>query len=684
MIYNRTHKVKRYWGFLPLLIFLLSASSVSAATLQKPPNNLGLVGYWPMNEGTSTQAGDFSGRGNTGTLTNMANPATGTSGWGNGKLAGGLNFDGVDDSVDIGTGSSLNVSGAGAVSLWFKQNGAPVGYHALVNKFNTNGYQLYITYNSLFSFWSGSTINSTYTLSSSDLSWHHYVVTTNGTTLTFYVDGIQKGTGNMGFGSSVPTVHALGVFGSNKTNGVMDDVRIYNRALSVAEIANLYQSGSAKLNTSQNNKVTNGLVGLWYFDGADMSGTTAYDRSGSGNNGTLTNGPLRAIGKVGQGLSFDGSNDYVNSANNFDSSVFSVCAWIYPTASNTLARVITTPSGNTTKWSIIFNTSKVSFDVNSGTAPGTSALALNNWYHVCGTYDGANKLLYLNSINQIASGAGSIAYDAGTGIRIGARHNTSRFFAGGIDDVRIYNRALTQAEITQLYNMGGSKINAPQNNIPGSTLQSGLVGLWSFNGPDMSGTTAYDRSTSGNNGTLTNGPLRAIGKVGQGLYFDGTDDYVAVPHSATLNSYPLTVSAWFKTSMTGNAGIVNKYVSSSANGYQLYFNNGTLCAWYIRDGGNHVWNGGNCSLGAGGLNNNTWHNAVFVVDSSGGAMYVDGTLRATQVWSGSPGVITTTQGISIGYYPNSAGNFRGFIDDVRIYNRALTQVEVTQLYNIGR
>src|SRR3989338_2465947 len=60
--------------------------------------------------------------------------------------------------------------------------------------------------------------------------------------------------------------------------------------------------------------LTNGLVGYWSFDGKDMAGNTAYDRSGQGNNGTLTNGPTRAIGKIGQGLSFDGSNDYVAAA----------------------------------------------------------------------------------------------------------------------------------------------------------------------------------------------------------------------------------------------------------------------------------------------------------------------------------------------------------------------------------
>src|SRR5262249_1397035 len=81
------------------------------------------------------------------------------------------------------------------------------------------------------------------------------------------------------------------------------------------EVKRLYNmGGTLHLASSQNTKLTNGLVGLWSFDQADIAGTTAYDRSGQGNNGTLTNGPTRVGGKIGQGLGFDGSDDYVGVA----------------------------------------------------------------------------------------------------------------------------------------------------------------------------------------------------------------------------------------------------------------------------------------------------------------------------------------------------------------------------------
>ena len=98
-----------------------------------------------------------------------------------------------------------------------------------------------------------------------------------------------------------------------------------------------------------------------------------------------------------------------------------------------------------------------------------------------------------------------------------------------------------------------AKINSSQN----SKLTNGLVGMWSFNGPDMSGVTAYDRSGQGNNGTLTNGPSRVAGKIGQALSFDGVNDYVSIGNSATLQNLPdagpFSVAFWVRNRSAGNA-----------------------------------------------------------------------------------------------------------------------------------
>src|SRR5882724_7272210 len=81
--------------------------------------------------------------------------------------------------------------------------------------------------------------------------------------------------------------------------------------------------------------LNNGLVGWWTFDGKDMAGNYAFDKSGNGNRGTLTgtNGlPVRTVGKIGQGLSFDGVDDNVN-VGDIDAldgaSQFTISAWVY-------------------------------------------------------------------------------------------------------------------------------------------------------------------------------------------------------------------------------------------------------------------------------------------------------------------------------------------------------------------
>ena len=84
-------------------------------------------------------------------------------------------------------------------------------------------------------------------------------------------------------------------------------------------------------------------------------------------------------------------------------------------------------------------------------------------------------------------------------------------------------------------------------------LTNGLVGSWTFDGPDIAVDTAYDRSGNANNGTLTNGPVRTEGKIGQALNFDGVNDYVDLgfPSALQLSGPGMDISAWVKLSASG-------------------------------------------------------------------------------------------------------------------------------------
>jgi hypothetical protein len=111
-------------------------------------------------------------------------------------------------------------------------------------------------------------------------------------------------------------------------SGRLDEVRMYNRTLTSGEAASLYQQAPriVKISSSQNSQMTSGLVGLWSFNGADFYSGTAYDRSGSGKNGTVT-GALPYSGKVGQDIKFNGTSDSVDLGNVYDG-VKTVTFWV--------------------------------------------------------------------------------------------------------------------------------------------------------------------------------------------------------------------------------------------------------------------------------------------------------------------------------------------------------------------
>jgi N-acetylneuraminic acid mutarotase len=159
------------------------------------------------------------------------------------------------------------------------------------------------------------------------------------------------------------------------------------------------------------------------------------------------------------------------------------------------------------------------------------------------------------------------------------------------------------------------------------------------------------------------------------LSFDGIDDYVSVQNVSGLNAYPLTVMAWIKTTQTnGYAGLVNKYVSGSENGWQIYLLNGNVRAFYFKNNTSYVWDGGD-GLNGGFVADGNWHNVAFALDTTTSRLFVDGVKQSSLAWTGIPGPCTTTQGVSLGLYPGSA-YFQGTMDEVAIWDTALIQPQI--------
>ena len=215
----------------------------------------------------------------------------------------------------------------------------------------------------------------------------------------------------------------------------------------------------------------------------------------------------------------------------------------------------------------------------------------------------------------------------------------------------------------------------------------GLVAYFPFNG------NANDESGNGNNGTVYGATLAndRFGIAASAYSFNGSDDYINVLNSSALNpADTITVAAWFvlRSFSTPYPPIVKKSDVSQMNGYALecHFNPADWDGSYV---GPSVFfnidiggNGLNGTSGTGPMTLNEWHFAVGVYDGSASEIYVDGNLLNSHPYTGN--ISTSMNSLNIGRdLSNTSRLFDGLIDDVRIYDRALTEAEIQALYHEG-
>ena len=400
-------------------------------------------------------------------------------------------------------GETADMSGATAmtVSIWVKRtstsNGVLVGKES--GSGNVGGYIFYISSN-LVTFRVRNLVNTTTTfnmttptISSDGSSWTHIVgqwATPN--TISVWINGVQYTPGSTpgsiaSIGGTSGTNFTIGAaaLGTPATsiNGYIDDVRVYNSYLSGSDIANLYAytgpqnvqvqttattTRSVKPAAPQNRKITSGLVGLWTFDGQDVSFATnrVTDRGSVGNNGNFKNMSTTTVpvpGRIGQAFLFDGVDDYVTGTMTSlptGTSARSMGGWlnVTDTASVKVPFVYGSCSSTGDAFGVYLDASEdlhfwgcaaADFDTNT-------LVSTNVWHHVMATYDGTDVRVYLDGVQVGATTArtltvGSSAWNVGSATGLDP---ANYYYKGKMDDIRIYNRAITAAEVASLYNLG--------------------------------------------------------------------------------------------------------------------------------------------------------------------------------------------------------------------------------------
>ena len=606
------------------------------------------IAYWKFSEGVGATAYDSVGD-NDGTLeASLEGPSNRNRMWDlDGKFGKAIEFDGTDDYVEVADDDALDITDEYSISAWIYPTSWGEGtYGRILQKGNSssNRYLFYI--NDFADTYTFSRDDTDYDSSNSMISldnWHHVVVSFDGTTLKLFHNGIQD--------SNTYTPSALQVngdplyIGNNNAGdrtfeGLIDEVKVFNYAMDAEQVAVEYNQGAGVVvgrDSTRDNDGTDvsGAAKEYCIPGDsspcdapvlelnfdEKSGTTAFDTSGNGNDGTLTNGPIWTdIGKIGPALVFDGSDDYVEVAD-FASiapeNEITISLWANISDDGSLFRDETHADANRINAEIY--TGDIYWDFGDRTGDGrtsyTPSTIYNAWHHltfVSSTTGGYQKIYRNGILENTDNDSDSFTQYSGD-LDISSRQSALYVPTGKIDQVKIYDYIRTPAQVAWDYNRGGP------------------VGWWKMD--EASGTQVDDWSGNGNHGTMTNmdpGTDRVAGKFGKALDFDGGNDYVQFD-DAVVSEMPFSVCGWFNVPNTSRYSIVwigDKDMTDQE--WWLYTNGGYVVL--------RVESGTSADATSAVTHGfNQWHHACGVVSSATDRyIYLDGGNKGTNTGDISP------------------------------------------------
>lgn len=431
-------------------------------------------------------------------------------------------------------------------------------------------------------------------------------------------------------------------------------------------------------------------IAEWLFD--EGTGTTAQDTSGYANNGTLTNGPTWSSGVSNGSLNLDGTNDFISvpdsTALNLTGDL-TISLWVKPSVIDSTARLII-GKGNasvptTRQYSIRLNTSNqwqvfaYSGSNVYSTADTITVPSITRWDHITMVRESNTLKIYTNGIQTGSSTSVTGALNTTNNIlAIGREGSTaSNYFGGQIDNLRIYNYARTPGQIAWEYNRGGPVAYYKFDECQGTAATNSAIDI---NGNVFANNGAITIGATGTNtaaGTCSGSAGQAwkdgaTGRYSASLEFDGTDDKVVVADANSLDmTDTFTLAAWIKQSGTGRK-IITKGVSAGTTGAYIFDMD---TSYRLRC---YVENVGFVVNGTTALNDNQWHHVACSRNSNNAwSLYIDGQLHVTSTSAIKPTANTVELGI--GSHPDAGGgSFTGQIDEVKVYNYALTASQIMQ------
>jgi hypothetical protein len=640
----------------------------------------GLVGYWKLDETSGTTAADSSGNGNSGTwnasgVSRTASvPAQITFG-----DPEALTLDGSSGYITLGVTNLPANNAPQSISLWF--NGTPNANNqnmlAMSNLSGASAVQLGFRGSSLlaWNYGGGSLVSTT---APTDTAWHQVVYTYDGTTDRLYLDGALAATSTTGtHQAGTPTSAYLGTYSPSMEmfGGSLDDVRVYNRALSAAEAAILGGGSSPS-----------SIAGTHTF-------SDAFACTGSFNilAGTVTGASTLAVG-----------GNWFNAGTFTDTGAVTLtgtsAVGTLTTGGATLGALTINGSGGTyTLKDNLSVTGNLTIGAGAGLT-GTNAITVGGNWSNAGAYSdvGVVTLTGSSAAGTVTSGGGrfSALTVNGTGIYTiqdrlwvpgGTITLTNGTLNGGssvmhVGAFTIGAGTFTPGTGTVVFD-GTSSQSLPFSSFAGLRLEdpaeNNLVGYWKLD--EGQGTVLQDLSGHGNTGAAsTSGVSWQTGSSAvpstvsfddnASLTFNGSSGYAQLgANSIPGTSAAVTISAWVKFTNVGGSQNMVVLAGGGGNYLQLGLRGGLFTAWPA---------GAVTTVTGPAAAPSTWYHVAYTYDgSSVDTIYVNG-VAYTGAFIHQSGATTA---VYLGTYSPASELLAGSLDDVRIYSVALTASQVAQL-----
>ncbi len=629
-------------------------------TQNTPPTiSQGLVAEYKFN-GNGTDGTTFGNHANilTGDLT------TDRFGFGNSALL----LNGTSSEVNASNGAQLN-SPTTTVSFWVKVNSLP-----------GNGESFLLSFGGWQERWKISlpphgkpvwTTNHSGGISDMDSGngnelpvgvWKNVVMVHDGTKDKIYINGALVAEKDV-VGTLNNTTKPLGIGfnpidGGNWFDGELDNIEIYNFALTLPEINFNYTVQSAFPGTP------NDLVASYSLNGEGTDATQFHNHADLNVNASAVSNR--------HGWASNALGGYAKADNSIalQSDFITISFWAKPNSLPGSGEVYLLSNGGwQERWKISMPShGKPVFTTHSGGAccsdlDSGTPLTVGTWTHVVMTHDGLKDIIYFNgaevNAKNVTGALDKTKYPLGIGWdpidRSGA-------FDGSLDDVQIYNRALSSAEIAILF--------ADQNQTP--VVPGNLVADYKSNG------NADDATDYHNNAIVLGAQLSKdrFGKSNQSYSFNGIDQSLVAANSPQLNSAFTTISFWVnpiafpatgEVYILSNGGWQERWkISMPSHGKPVFttHSNGTCCS--------DLDSGTPLTIGS-------WTHVVMVHDGTKDIIYYNGVRVNEKSSTGSLDV--TTKPLGIGFDPIDKNYFfNGSLDEVQVYNVALTDAEIAALY----